>query len=390
MFSQFHFCLTIKAAVLALLNALIVFCSPLVSYGAQADLKREFDQLLADWKQCAKDATVANQKFMICDSDEADGFRQKWFRAIESGRAKFDGLLPIAVGRMQSESPADPEVLGFLVLVLEMRYEVGDYDGAYDLGKTMLAVTPDAPGLLIRQAFSTFAINQFDECLNLINQIEEKIGGVPPELESVARSIQSQVEAWKQESELRAIEAKSDDLPRVELVLDVGGITRTVTIELFENEAPGTVANFISLVERGFYKDRAFFRVINHLEATAGCPDDNGNGNPGYFVRGEASSPTARKHFRGSIGMVNMNETSDEGSQFYITFAPNPDLNGRSTVFGRVLEGQSAIDRISRTHEILVAEKKLQEIPNIVPTRIESARVLRKRDHEYLPDKITK
>ncbi|WP_375154912.1 peptidylprolyl isomerase [Stratiformator vulcanicus] len=152
-----------------------------------------------------------------------------------------------------------------------------------------------------------------------------------------------------------------------------------VVIELFEQEAPNTVANFISLIEKGFYNGIDFHRVIPNFMAQGGDPltknenpNDDGTGGPGYVIDCECYKPNARKHFAGSLSMAHAGKDSG-GSQFFLTHLPtfwlNADAQRQSghTVFGRVVQGLD----IARSLE--------------KGDTIESAKVLRKRDHEYKP-----
>jgi cyclophilin family peptidyl-prolyl cis-trans isomerase len=177
------------------------------------------------------------------------------------------------------------------------------------------------------------------------------------------------LELWKAESEVRRREQAADDLPRVLLRTARGPIT----IELFEDQAPGTVGNFVYLVEKGFYDGTRFHRVIPVFMVQGGDPNtldgDPGNdglGGPGYRIPCESHRPDARPHFAGSISMAHSGKDSG-GSQFFITHLPVPHLNGEHTVFGRALEGLDVV---------LALEPG---------DRIEEAKVLRKRGHEYLP-----
>ena len=104
-------------------------------------------------------------------------------------------------------------------------------------------------------------------------------------------------EAWAKEKELRDAEVKADNLPRVLLKTNKGDIV----IELFENQAPNTVANFISLVRKGFLQRLAFHRVLPGFMAQGGDPTGNGSGGPGYSIACECYRPDHRLHFRGSF-----------------------------------------------------------------------------------------
>ncbi|NLE38694.1 MAG: peptidylprolyl isomerase [Pirellulaceae bacterium] len=167
-------------------------------------------------------------------------------------------------------------------------------------------------------------------------------------------------------------------MPRVRLKTTKGDIV----LELFENEAPNTVANFISLVEKGFYDDLTFHRVLERFMAQGGCPEGTGMGGPGYQIPSEAQKPNHRKHFRGSISMA-LGSAGDKplhdsgGSQFFITFVPTSSLDGDYTVFGRVIEGMDVLHQLRRRNP----DEAKDTLP--APDRIIEANVLRKRDHEY-------
>ena len=203
----------------------------------------------------------------------------------------------------------------------------------------------------------------------------------------VAQAMQNQLQmmertrvAWTREQEIRRAEAEAaaqdpaKKLPRVELITSKGRIV----LELFENEAPNTVANFISLIESGFYSDTVFHRVLPYFMAQGGCPFGTGTGGPRHAIDCETGSgfPQARQHFRGSISMANAGRNTN-GSQFFLTFVPTSFLDGRHTVFGRVVEGIEVLSDIQR----IDPEDREGIIP--VRDRIVEARVLNKRDHAY-------
>ncbi len=197
----------------------------------------------------------------------------------------------------------------------------------------------------------------------------------------ISKNVQNpQVTKLANEATLRAAEIKADDLPRVKISTTKGDIV----VELFENEAPNTVANFISLVEKKFYDGIAFHRVLDGFMAQGGDPltKDNdprndGSGGPGYTIKCECNSPKARMHFRGSLSMAHAGPDTG-GSQFFLTFGPTEQLDGKHTVFGRVIEGQDVLDKIQRIDPE-------RPNPNIKADVITSATVIRKRAHDYAP-----
>jgi len=125
--------------------------------------------------------------------------------------------------------------------------------------------------------------------------------------------------------------------------LEKGG---QVKIELFEKEAPGTVANFEKLIKEGYYNGLSFHRVIPGFVAQGGCPHGTGSGGPGYQIKCETAG-NPHKHERGSLSMAHAGKDTG-GSQFFIVFEPQPHLNGVHTVFGKVVEGMEHVDAIGQ------------------------------------------
>lgn len=119
-----------------------------------------------------------------------------------------------------------------------------------------------------------------------------------------------------------------------------------VVIELFEKDAPKTVANFEKLITEGFYNGLQFHRVIKGFVAQGGCPNGTGTGGPGYTIPCETAG-NPNKHERGSLSMAHRGPNTG-GSQFFIVYAPQPHLDGVHTVFGKVIEGMDVIDQIEQ------------------------------------------
>jgi cyclophilin family peptidyl-prolyl cis-trans isomerase len=115
-----------------------------------------------------------------------------------------------------------------------------------------------------------------------------------------------------------------------------------VTVELFAKDAPKTVNNFVFLAREGFYDGTTFHRVIKGFMAQGGDPSGTGTGGPGYRFGDEFS---ARKHERGSLSMANAGPGTN-GSQFFICYAPQPHLDNRHSVFGRVTSGMDVVDKL--------------------------------------------
>lgn len=119
-----------------------------------------------------------------------------------------------------------------------------------------------------------------------------------------------------------------------------------IVIELFENEAPKTVANFEKLIGEQFYDGISFHRVIKGFVAQGGCPNGTGTGGPGYTIPCETKG-NPHKHERGSLSMAHRGPNTG-GSQFFIVYEPQPHLDGVHTVFGKVIEGLDVVDKIKQ------------------------------------------
>ncbi|MCI4345780.1 MAG: peptidylprolyl isomerase [Thermoplasmata archaeon] len=130
--------------------------------------------------------------------------------------------------------------------------------------------------------------------------------------------------------------------PKVSLKTNHG----TIRIEVFEKEAPITAGNFLKLVQKGFYNGVTFHRVIPGFMIQGGDPDGTGSGGPGYTIRDEFA-PGLKHSGPGMLSMANAGPNTG-GSQFFITVAATPWLDGKHAIFGKVVEGQAVADTISK------------------------------------------
>ncbi|MBN2450578.1 MAG: peptidylprolyl isomerase [Lentisphaeria bacterium] len=124
-----------------------------------------------------------------------------------------------------------------------------------------------------------------------------------------------------------------------------------ILVALFEDQAPNTVANIITLAESGFYKGLTFHRIIPDFMAQGGCPNSRdgaagapGTGDPGYKFADEIV-PELKHTGRGILSMANSGPNTN-GSQFFLCFAATPHLDGKHTVFGRAVAGMEVLDRL--------------------------------------------
>ncbi|MHB8973102.1 MAG: peptidylprolyl isomerase [Pirellulaceae bacterium] len=348
--------------------------APAATPDAQA-ARAEYDAKLGEWKELIKRLRTLKHDYQLADEPTRLALETQWKEAITTASALLPAVVTAAANAYRAAPNEDRELATFLAKVLADDVENDRYESAVSLADVLIEGQCDMPQIYPAAEMANFALNNLDKTLALLDKAKaSKVpSGDSPELR---KEVEKYVEFWKQEQELRQKEATADDLPRVKFTTNKGDIV----LELFENEAPETVGNFVSLIEKGFYDGLTFHRVISGFMAQAGCPAGDGSGGPGYAIYDECAKPEARKHFRGSLSMAKTNAPNSGGSQFFVTFRPTPNLNGLHTVFGRVIEGMDVVDRIQR--------REPGKEGAADPDTIVKAEVLRKRNHEYLPRKV--
>jgi cyclophilin family peptidyl-prolyl cis-trans isomerase len=271
------------------------------------------------------------------------------------------------------DSTAIPQPLHDALLELgRLAVSEDSYERAFQLLKPLVDAGSEEGLVYQFAAVAAFGSDRFEVSQQLVEKI--KASGDEVRIEFMRRSatgLASRIEQWKAEEAIRAAEAEKDDLPRVKFETTAGD----VIIELYEDQAPNTVANFITLVEKGYYDGLTFHRVLPQFMAQGGCPNGTGGGGPGYSVPCECHQANYRKHFSGTLSMAHAGRDTG-GSQFFLTFLATPHLDGQHTAFGRVIEGMDAVASL---------EKMNPEAPNptMQASKIVKATVVRKRDHEY-------
>lgn len=126
----------------------------------------------------------------------------------------------------------------------------------------------------------------------------------------------------------------------------------TIKAELYPEIAPNTVNNFISLIQKDFYNDIIFHRVIAGFMIQGGDPDGIGTGGPGYSIKGEFSQngfDNTLAHTAGVLSMARSQMPDSAGSQFFIMHKDAPHLDGAYAAFGKVTEGMDVVDKIAMT-----------------------------------------
>ena len=124
----------------------------------------------------------------------------------------------------------------------------------------------------------------------------------------------------------------------------------TIHLELFDQDAPNTVKNFVDLANKGYYDGLNFHRVIPNFVVQGGCPHGTGTGGPGYTIKCETAG-NPNKHEAGSLSMAHAGKDTG-GSQFFICHSPQPHLDGVHTVFGKTAD-MNVVNAIQKGDKIL-------------------------------------
>ncbi len=336
-----------------------------------------FNKVHAEWQELNEKLNGFGQEYRQADEKRREELRKEFDKGVRQAE-KLQSKLRDSAREAYEESPnasedATSTLLGFVALAISE----DDYVAADQLAQLLIDNDCEAVELDDFAGQIAYAQQDFDAAEKHLKRAR-KNGVISRSAMGYLMDVEEAKKAWSREVALRKAEQKADDLPRVKIETSKGAMV----IELFENEAPETVGNFVSLVEDGFYDGLNFHRVLPNFMAQGGCPDGTGTGGPGYSIHCECRQENRRAHFAGSLSMAHAGRDTG-GSQFFLTFRRTSHLDGKHTVFGRVIKGLdvlSKLERIDPQDPFATAE----------PDRIVKATVLRKRDHKYQPNKVVK
>ena len=326
---------------------------------AQQDLRRligELSALQAEYHQPDADKQAIESRFNA---------------AREEARAAATSLESSATDVLIAE-PDNATAKQVVLDALQGAMATDDPLRGLDLARLLQEAGSQEEQVLLTGATAAMIVSDLDAASTFLKAASDA-GVDSDKVSSLEQALETERPKVEAEMAKRAAEEKADDLPRVKIETSKG----TIVVELFENEAPNAVANFISLVEKHFYDGTVFHRVIPQFMAQGGDPKGTGSGGPGYSIACECELPGARKHFLGSLSMAHAGKDTG-GSQFFLTFRPTEHLDGKHTVFGRVIEGLDVLPKIQRTEGPMAG----------LPDKIVKAEVIRKRDHAYEPETL--
>jgi cyclophilin family peptidyl-prolyl cis-trans isomerase len=332
----------------------------------------DFAALFAQWNELRDRMNQLREQFGTAKQNEKPAIEEEFNGLVEKGHALAPQVQAAAEGAFAADS-TNEDARDFLAGAAVGEFRNDNFEEAIRLLDLLIAGGFEDKHIYELAGLAASNISDLDKAEDYLNTAKkEKV--ISPEGSRALAGLPQAREQLDRELALREAEAQADDLPRVLMKTNKGDIT----IELFENEAPNTVANFISLVEKKYYDGLTFHRVLPGFMAQGGCPDGTGGGGPGYNIPCECDSENHRTHFRGSLSMAHAGKDTG-GSQFFLTFIPTTHLDGKHTVFGRVIDGMDVLGKLQR--------RDPEDPRGPEPDTIEEATVIRKRDHEYVPMK---
>ena len=359
-----------------------------------------WDQFIASTRAWAKTVAGIHEvqiRFHNGSDEQSEALRRQYRQLRAAGRHEYDRALADALALVDHQQGGSPIVGEFLLHAIATRTQMDWLEGIAQGADLLLQLEVDFPGLYSAAGRGYVVEGEYERARPFLKKAAELAQQEAMEKGDKAdmtdpmllATLDQSHQQWQREQRLRAADAAAGDLPRVLLKTTRGD----VVVELFEDQAPNTVANFISLVEQGFYDELPFYQVLEHLYAQTGDPVGDGSGDAGYRIADERDAADARDVFRGSLVMAKLPNAVEGGtrtvpdtasSQFMIAFLPLVAMSEEYTVFGRVIEGMPAVATLTRQNP----NEKSEDRPELPPDRILSAEVIRKRDHAYEVDKL--
>lgn len=350
-----------------------VLCVVFAGGAFAQDARKAFADVNAQWKQLDAAMQDLSGKFRSAPPEQREAIRAQFNELTAQARKLMPQLQNAAVGAYRAAPNQDKEVIETLMGVAADALRRDDYEASQAICDMLLQNKCQAPQLFNLAGVTSYGLDNFAGAESFLKEAE-KAGVIGDLGANFLRDAPQAKRKFEREVALRKAEAATQDLPVVKFETNKG----VITIELYENEAPQTVGNFISLVESGFYNRKTFHRVLPNFMAQGGCPKGDGTGGPGYRIPCECYAENHREHFRGTLSMAHAGRDTG-GSQFFITFLRTPHLDGKHTVFGRVVDGLDVLAKLQRRDP---------DRSGVAPDEIIKAEVLRKRPHEYAPNKL--
>ena len=350
------------------------------------ELRSEFDAAILELKDAIKAIKKTGHQFYENKSTVAHEYRKKWKEEAVTAQDAYKRVREASFALFFETANPGKQVNEIVSMMNQDLIAQGQLSKCYQTTKKLLRLYPENKDLYNLMGRISILNNDFtfaQQYYQANQETAEQLG--VPEGALYGNSMEKLVTGYERELALRTADAAGEPLPRAIIKTNRGEIV----IELFENQAPETVGNFVSLVQTGIYDGMIFHHVLRNLIADAGLMTLSRPQPVGYTIYDEYQKPDARHHFRGSVAMVSKNnEPNSAGAEFRIMLVPGPNLDGQSTVFGRVISDMSVLDSIQETFQVNAEEDKEEFIKDATPDIIESITVTNLRDHEYEPKRV--
>ena len=309
----------------------------------------EFEQVRIELAKAIADQRAIYLQY-VNREDRTSAAKQRYVQQRAEVRALMDQLYRKALAVTRT-GVINEVIVRYIVTTVQHRVAVDYYDAdTFEGAAKMLDAGQNLQLLFAGAARSAVVIGRFDVARQLFEILVES-----ENVEEIDKILYANLdrykEQWEAEQSLLSQASDKSNLPTVKLRTTQGD----VLLELFVDQAPTTVANFIQLVDQGFYDGLDFYQVIDHALALTGDPSNVGEGTSGKFIKDEHDRIDKRYAFRGSLVMVKipLGETGEflpnsASSQFAIPFLPVSSISDQQTVFGRVIEGMDVVSRFRR------------------------------------------
>jgi cyclophilin family peptidyl-prolyl cis-trans isomerase len=371
-----------------------------------------FEKAYKQFSSTVKEARDIQIEYRLAKESERGKLREAFYAKMDAAKRQMPELSKLAEAALKAHPESQPLRDFLWQMAIGARILRDDYEESLRLSELMIqgvkALIDEErkAALYLLAATSAFELGRLDAAEKYLKSAGQSPHADAKAVNKMRGDLEEERKYWAEEEALRKAETKPDGdpqaLPRVLLKIGnpKGEPKGDVVVELFENEAPNTVANFISLVEKKFYDGKTFHRVVGGdssgklgFAAQGGCPKGDGTGDAGYKIPCECYGEKFRRHFRGSLSMAHAGQDTG-GSQFFIALSTSgvrhldrkltadkkPD--GGHTVFGRVIQGMDVVTQFQRRDPSKLLDQSIE------PDKIISATVLRKRQHEYVPKKV--
>jgi cyclophilin family peptidyl-prolyl cis-trans isomerase len=349
------------------------------------EIKADFDQAVSDLRAAVKKVRRTGVIYYESESSMAVTIKQQWDAEAATATAAFKSVRDLAFQYFLTSSTPDPEIQRIVDLMIPKLIEEGQLTTCYAATKKLMDLNSGDAELAKLMGRISILTNDFEYATEYAKSNQQEIESFPLPERALCTFLDTLTERYQRELKIRKEETAADDLPHAIIETNKGDIV----IELFENQAPETVGNFVSLIEAGFYDDMIFHHVLRNILANSGKMSMNRALPVGYTIYDESRKPEARHHFRGSVSMyLRSDEENVGGAEFQILMIPAPNMDGKNTVFGRVISDMRVVDALQETF-MINEDGKEEFVEGAIPDTIKSITVKRLRPNVvYEPNPV--